>query len=212
MKNLYRKIFISGFSFSILKTLFYRVFLFKNLNKKIYCGYGTKILKDKTSCFILDRSLYIDSRNDGQFHYYSTIRLKENSRLKINGNVNFYSGLSMKIFANGLVEINDGTYFSGPVTIHCKKFVSIGKNCSISWNCTIIDSNFHAVDYNSEILTKEVIIGDRVWVGNSVVILPGTKIDDDVIIGAGSVVRGHLLKNGIYAGNPCKLIRYRNVI
>lgn len=154
----------------------------------------------------------MDSRNDGQFHCYSTIRLKENSRLKINDNVNFCSGLSMKIFANGLVEINDGTYFSGPVTIHCKKFVSIGKNCSISWKCTIIDSNFHAVDYNSEILTKEVIIGDRVWVGNSVVILLRTKIDDGIIIDAGSVVKAHLLKNGIYTRNPCKLIQYCNVI
>lgn len=212
MRNIYRKIFISGFSFSIFKTLFYRLFLFKSLNKKIYCGYKTRIIKDKNSNFNFKKNLYIDSRNDGQFHYYSTIRLKENSELRVNGNVNFYSGLSMKIFNNGLVEINDGTYFSGPITIHCKEFISIGRNCSISWNCTIIDSNFHAVDFNAEIFTKEVIIGDRVWIGNSVIVLPGTIIDDDVIIGAGSVVKGHLLKNGIYAGNPCKLIRYRKFV
>ena len=153
--------------------------------------------------------MHIDAKNDGQFWFYSSVRLLENTVLDIKGEVNFFSGLQLKIFRDAKVSIGDGTYFSGPNVIHAKENVSIGENCSISWNCTIIDSNFHEIDEGSGIITKAVSIGNNVWIGNNVTILPGAVIEDDVIIGAQSIVRGHCKSNGIYAGNPAKLIRER---
>lgn len=50
-------------------------------------------------------------------------------------------------------------------------------------------------------------IGNNVFVGMGCYILPGTKIGDNVIIGAGSVVTGTIPSNCIAAGNPCKFIR-----
>ena len=47
----------------------------------------------------------------------------------------------------------------------------------------------------------------RRWIGGSVVILGGVTIGDNVIVGAGSVVTHDLEKDGIYAGNPARLIR-----
>jgi len=38
------------------------------------------------------------------------------------------------------------------------------------------------------------------------ILLPGTTIEDNVIIGAGSVVRGHIQSDFVYIGNPCKII------
>ncbi|MBV6550773.1 acyltransferase [Acinetobacter soli] len=209
MKNLYNKLFVAGATFSLLKTIIHRFFILKDIRKKLYTGYRTKIIKHKSAIIDLSDNVYIDARNDGQFYYYSSIRLKENSRLIFKGEVNFFSGLSLKIFENACIEVDNGTYFSGPITLHSKKKIIIGKNCAISWNCTIIDSNFHKIDYDADIVTKEINIGDRVWIGNNVIILPGSVIENDVIIGAGSVVKGHLLENGIYAGNPAKLIRFR---
>jgi len=54
---------------------------------------------------------------------------------------------------------------------------------------------------------KDVSIGDNVFIGAHTVILPGTTIEDNVVVGAGSVVKGYLDPNSIYAGAPCRKIR-----
>lgn len=49
-------------------------------------------------------------------------------------------------------------------------------------------------------------VGNNVFIGTRSVILPGTKIEDNVIIGAGSIVKGRLEEGGVYAGNPAKRV------
>lgn len=55
--------------------------------------------------------------------------------------------------------------------------------------------------------TKPVIIGDNVWIGGGVIILPGVTIGNNVVIGAGSVVTKDIPDNKIAYGNPCRIIR-----
>ena len=52
-----------------------------------------------------------------------------------------------------------------------------------------------------------VIIGDNVWVGANCCLLPGCKIGDNSIVGAGSVVSKEIPPNEIWAGVPAKIIR-----
>ncbi len=54
---------------------------------------------------------------------------------------------------------------------------------------------------------KSVTIGDRIWIGGSVVIVPGVHIGNDTVIGAGSVVTKDIPDGVIAAGNPCRVIR-----
>ncbi len=54
-----------------------------------------------------------------------------------------------------------------------------------------------------------IIIGDDVWIGTRVVILPGVKIGNHAIIGAGSVVTKNVPDFSIVAGVPAKIIKYR---
>jgi acetyltransferase-like isoleucine patch superfamily enzyme len=56
-------------------------------------------------------------------------------------------------------------------------------------------------------LTQDIEIGNNVFIGANCTILPGTVIKDNVIVGAGSVIKGTLESNSIYAGIPCKIIR-----
>lgn len=56
-------------------------------------------------------------------------------------------------------------------------------------------------------LTGDITIGSNVFIGANCTLLPGTIIKDNVVIGAGSVVKGELESNCIYAGSPCKLIK-----
>ena len=55
--------------------------------------------------------------------------------------------------------------------------------------------------------TAPVIIGNNVWIGGGVIILPGVKIGHNVVIGAGSVVTRDIPDNVIAYGNPCRVIR-----
>ncbi|MEG0813552.1 MAG: sugar O-acetyltransferase [Clostridium sp.] len=55
--------------------------------------------------------------------------------------------------------------------------------------------------------TAPVVIGNNVWIGGGVIILPGITIGDNVVVGAGSVVTKDIPSNKISYGNPCKVIR-----
>ena len=54
---------------------------------------------------------------------------------------------------------------------------------------------------------KQITIGNNVWIGGSVTILPGVTIGDNVSIGTGSVVVKDIPSNSVAVGNPCKVIK-----
>lgn len=52
-----------------------------------------------------------------------------------------------------------------------------------------------------------ITIGNNVWIGAGVSILPGVTIGDNVVIGAGSVVTKDIPSNSLAVGNPCRVLR-----
>ena len=56
-------------------------------------------------------------------------------------------------------------------------------------------------------IRQNVQIGNNVWLGANVIILPGTIIEDNCIIAAGSVVNKLIESNSVYAGAPAKKIK-----
>ena len=77
----------------------------------------------------------------------------------------------------------------------------------------IITSNHNyegdKIPYDEKIITKEIVIGDCVWLGNRVTIVGNVNIGDGAIIAAGSVVVKNVPNYAIVGGNPAKIIRYR---
>lgn len=57
---------------------------------------------------------------------------------------------------------------------------------------------------------RKVIIGDDVWIGTNVIILPGSRIGNGVVLGAGSVIRGDVPDFAVVIGNPGRIIKFRN--
>ena len=89
---------------------------------------------------------------------------------------------------NGGIEIGDGTMFGNNVTI-----------------ATLNHDIDPKTRYNAT--PKPVKIGKKVWIGSNCTILPGVKIGDNSIIGAGSVVVKSIPANSIAVGNPAKVIK-----
>ena len=52
-----------------------------------------------------------------------------------------------------------------------------------------------------------ITIGDNVWFGASVTVLPGVKIGSNTVIGAGSIVNRDIPDGVIAVGNPCRVLR-----
>lgn len=50
-------------------------------------------------------------------------------------------------------------------------------------------------------------VGNNVWFGGNVCVLPGVTIGDNVVIGAGSVVNKDIPSNVVAVGNPCKVVK-----
>lgn len=89
--------------------------------------------------------------------------------------------------------------------------VTIGDDCFIGPNVSIFTAchSTDPVERNSRReWAKPVKIGNNVWIGGSVTILPGVTIGDNVTIGAGSVVTRDIPSNSVAVGNPCKVIKH----
>lgn len=86
--------------------------------------------------------------------------------------------------------------------------ITIGDECLIGHNCTICTVN-HSKDpqRRGDMTSVPVKIGNRVWVGANVTILPGVCIGDGAIIAAGAVVNKTVEPNTIVGGVPAKLIK-----
>jgi maltose O-acetyltransferase len=54
---------------------------------------------------------------------------------------------------------------------------------------------------------EPITIGDNVWLGGGVIVLPGVSIGENTVVGAGTVVTGDLLANVLAVGNPARVVR-----
>lgn len=124
------------------------------------------------------------------------------------------------------VNIEQGAVFASSVSLgnnsgigvnaSIKGATEIGDNVMMGPHCTIYSKN-HAFDrldipMREQGLQEEkpVVIGNDVWIGGHVILLPGVHVGNGAIIGAGAVVTKDVPEYAIVGGNPAKVIRYRN--
>ena len=108
------------------------------------------------------------------------------------------------------IEIGENFYSNHNLIILDVGRVKIGDNVQVAPNVSIYTAG-HPVHPETRNTGYEygidITIGDNVWIGGSVSILPGVTIGENAVIGAGSVVTKEIPANVIAAGNPCRVIR-----
>lgn len=108
------------------------------------------------------------------------------------------------------IHVGENFFANFNLTVLDEAEVRIGNNAFIGPNVSIYTA-CHPLDAPTRNTFAEwaepVTIGDNVWIGGSVTILPGVTIGDNVVIGAGSVVCRDLPSDCVAAGNPAKVIK-----
>lgn len=154
---------------------------------------------------------YLFSKYRKYHRIYDGIRIREiaasyEEPLRVNQYQSFvtkHTYLGKNVNFNGMKIYGEGKVF-------------IGDNFHSGFGCSIITQNHNfknnpkAIPYDNTYILREVIIGDNVWFGNNVTILPGAIIGEGVIIQAGSVVSGKIEALQIIGGQPAQIFSQRN--
>lgn len=129
-----------------------------------------------------------------------------------------------------LAEIGENCYFEPPLHANWGKHTHIGNNVYSNFNLTLVDDgDIYIGDYvmigpnvvlataghpiEPELRKKvaqfnlPIHIGNNVWLGAGVIVVPGVSIGENSVIGAGSVVTKDIPANVVAVGNPCQVLR-----
>lgn len=108
------------------------------------------------------------------------------------------------------IEIGENFFANFGLTILDEATVRFGDNVFIGPNCGFYTAS-HPLDTPRRNRGLEralpISVGDNVWFGAQVCVLPGVSIGSDCVIGAGSVVTRDIPSGVVAAGNPCRVIR-----
>lgn len=134
------------------------------------------------------------------------------------------------LLAELLGGIGEQSVIRAPLFVDYGKYLTVGARTFINFNLTALDvaaitiGDDVQIGPNVQLLTpthpleaearrdkleaaKPITIGNNVWLGGGVIVLPGVNIGENTVVGAGSVVTRDLPANVVAVGNPARVIR-----
>lgn len=160
-----------------------------------------------------------------KFKGWCVIAALSGSSIKIGNGTSIFSDFSSNMVGlyqrciivsryGGEIIIGNKCGISGS-TIYAIDKIEIGNYTRIGANCKIVDNDFHPLEriHRHESLDKgftkhrPIKIGEDCFIGMNSIILKGTVLGNNVIVGAGSVVCGEFPSDVVIAGNPAKIIK-----
>lgn len=128
-------------------------------------------------------------------------KCKYGKQLKIGKKNKFRSRFKINIAKGGYLEIGDGNFWNDDCSINVRNKVKIGNKNLFGKNVNIYDHNHIFNDKSKKrgryFNTREIKIGNGNWFGTNVVILSKTKMGDNNVIGAGTIVNSEVLSDFI---------------
>lgn len=129
------------------------------------------------------------------------------------------AGLVLDVFGkNSQLIIGNNVMANYRLHIGSAKFIKIGSNTLFGSDCTVMD-HFHGSyrgEYQSDplvppvkrdLVSLPIEIGNNCWFGDRVFVMPGVKIQDGVVVGAGSIITKDLPENCLAIGAPARIIK-----
>jgi acetyltransferase-like isoleucine patch superfamily enzyme len=178
---------------------------------RVFADFGSTITRGSGARLIIDRRLYLGGKYIGDMvHSKSSVRMYRDSVFHVMGRVKLGPGVGIVTGPGAMLSIGDNTYITASSVVYCANRITIGRDCAIAWNTTILDTDFHHIHYPDDTeneLVKPVQIGDHVWIGCNCTVLKGVTIGDNAVIGANTLVNKNVPPNCLAVGNPMRIIR-----
>lgn len=110
------------------------------------------------------------------------------------------------------VNMGENIHIYGKVSWNTEPWIiTLGNNVYITDGVKFITHDGGTLIFRKKItdleITKPIVIGNDVYIGNNVIILPGVKIGNNVVIGAGAVVTRNIPNNSLAVGIPARVIK-----
>lgn len=128
--------------------------------------------------------------------------------------VNFASGIKFLSAKN--IEIGNNVKIGNSCLFMGHGGITVGNNVSFGPQVVIWTSNHNyyspeELPYDNTMFLKPVTVKDNVWVGTRACIIPGVTIEEGAVVAMGAVVTKDVPKGAVVAGNPAKIIKYRDL-
>lgn len=136
--------------------------------------------------------------------------LENSGKIIFHGTCSIGHGSKISVGKNGILTIGENFTITAESSIICFKSIIFGKRVLISWDCLIMDTDFHRIRADGKLTNpdKPIQIGNNVWICCRNLILKGSKIPDGCVIAAGSLTTGKFDEiNCIIGGNPSKIFK-----
>jgi acetyltransferase-like isoleucine patch superfamily enzyme len=198
---------------NFLYSIFFNLYLsFRSFFRlKVIADFGSTIAKAPGSRLIIEKRLYLGGQYIGDMASGKAhIRLYREGVFHVRGRVKFGPGVGVVVGPKGRLTIGDNSYITASSVVYCADQIDIGEDCAIAWGATILDTDFHQMQYPDQAdapVTKPVKIGNKVWIGCNSTILKGVTIGDNAVIGANSLVNRDIPANCLAAGNPARILK-----
>lgn len=140
------------------------------------------------------------------------VEVTDGGNLTIGQNV-YIGDYCVLIVRGGRCHIGDGVFIGHGCTIVAVDFIEIGRSSLLGEYTSVRDQD-HRIDVpgliaEAGLISAKIEVGTGVWIGARTTVLKDAQIGDGAVVGANSVVRGHLQSRSVNAGNPAKQIRMR---
>ncbi len=103
--------------------------------------------------------------------------------------------------------IGEYAFLNDGVNICATQSVRIGHHTKLGDMTYVYDTDFHEIAPDRPTRRQPVSIGNNVWIGAQVMILPGSVIGDHSVIAAGSIVTGEIPPKCLAAGAPARVVK-----
>lgn len=146
-----------------------------------------------------DVGIFDDKKDRAIWHVMGKVIFERNasighgSKISVEENAELRLGENFRITANSTLFVSEKIHF--------------GKNCLLSWDILVMDSDVHKIMDGEKYLNpnKPVIVADNTWIGCRCTILKGTCIPEGSVIAANTLLHSTLDEaHAVYGGNPSK--------
>jgi len=182
------------FSLSLFKTLYFNFHYFglRGFSFPVLVGRKFKLKKMKGTVIIpdhMEHKIFLGRNDYGRMtnHGYWI----NSGTVQFLGNCHIGNGTTISVKKDAHLTLGNNLFIGGNDLISCDTAITIGSDCALAWNVTIMDDDSHRIlDSTGAVINLPcpISIADHVWIGFDVRIFKGASIPKHCVVAAGSTI------------------------